>query len=91
MEKKEKEEGSKEKTTRSSEESCGVLTGSCNNEFIPRARTLLGYTTFLSHFACLLRILINENAISTVIRSLVESLSLTDARISTYHRKELQF
>jgi len=36
---------SKEETTRSGEESCGVLTGSCNNEFIPRAKTLSGAAT----------------------------------------------
>lgn len=59
-----REEGSKEKTARSGEESCGVLTGSCNNEFIPRARTLSGSATYHFSFSLrLLRILINENAI----------------------------
>lgn len=52
--KKEKKEGSKERTARSGEESCGVLTGSCNNEFIPRARTLSGSTTY--HFSFSLRL-----------------------------------
>lgn len=60
----ERERGSKEETARSGEESCGVLTGSCNNEFISRARTLSGVASvplfFLASPAPLLRILINE-------------------------------
>lgn len=39
------------------------------------------HTTFLSCFACFLRILINENAIRAVMRSLFGGLYFTDAQI----------